>query len=411
MTEPQQVYRDELFVNHDSEIELVEDAVSAAVEREAERKRAVTFYGERGSGKTWLMRRLGNLLPKDFVDKNVEVLSLFLAPPPVEPVPAPDEPRWFAVESESTMAEAVVLEAVKWVCRRWAILHDPNAGLDELTYWLGRDLPRKTDRTYVLLVDSVFEVNRDWLPRFEDHLLAPIASLENGLVVMTGRGAPFPWRSVPLRNDHCERVLAPFSEHAVADQLHSNHLNDDPARVALIRKLGGGYPLNSYILAQADPPSLALDKLIRVLLEFVQRPQQSQASEALISLCVLERFREREISSMLTFYRICFEPSEPAPKFAAEDARRVRDVLLENALVRWEIDGYTINASVQIAFRSYLCYRNISLFEYLIDRAEAMYLEWADKYENAREHYRRQAALVCALRSELVDSALRSVSS
>ena len=397
MIAPQPAYQEELFVNHEREIKIVQDAVLDTMRRKADRMRAVTFYGERGCGKTWLTRHLARRVLRDISFKDVSVLSLFLAPPAAEPKPGEDDPCWFVIKETGQTPQAFVDAALTWVCRQWGLLHTPDPTAAEMTYWLGRDLPRRAESTFVLLVDSVFEASRDWLPLLEDHLLAPLAGLENGVVIMTGRGAPFPWRSVPLRNAHREEVLTPFSPIGVTEQLERSNLNADPERVAYIVKLGGGYPLNSYVLAQSDPPESGLDRLLDVLLEFVNSDQQLQTREALEALCVLDRFREREISSLLAFYRICLDRTEDAQRATTEEARRVRDILLDNYLVRWEDDGYLINDSVRIAYRSYLQYRKPELFECLLEHAEHMYAEWAEKYPNARAHYGQQAGYVHAL--------------
>jgi len=397
MIAPQPAYREELFVNHEREIQIVQDAVLDTTRRKADRTRVVTFYGERGCGKTWLTRHLGRRVLKDINFKDVSVLSLFLHPPVAEPKPGESDPYWFVPKEPPQTPQAFVDAALTWVCRQWGLLHTPDPTAAEMTYWLGRDLPRRADSTFVLLVDSVFEVNREWLPLLEDHLLAPIAGLENGIVIMTGRGAPFPWRSVPLRNAHREEVLTPFSPNGVTEQLERSKLNADPTRVAHIVKLGGGYPLNSYVLAQSEPPESGLDNLLAVLLDFVNSDQQLQTREALEALCVLDRFREREIGSLLAFYRLCLERSEDAEPTTTEEARRVRDILLDNYLVRWEDDGYMINESVRVAYRSHLQYRRPELFKCLLERAEHMYREWAEKYLNARAHYGRQADNVRAL--------------
>lgn len=63
MEKPPPAYRPELFVNHAEEIAMVTQAAQRAVARQAKRTRAITFYGERGSGKTWLARHLGAMLP------------------------------------------------------------------------------------------------------------------------------------------------------------------------------------------------------------------------------------------------------------------------------------------------------------------------------------------------------------
>lgn len=409
MEKPQPAYRPELFVNHVEEIALVTQAAQDAAARKAKRTRAITFYGERGSGKTWLVRQLGATLPTQLAaaphaaavpPTHIQVLTLFLAPPKVEvdkhaqressdclffQAPSPSAPR---------SAAEIVEQFLRWVCAQWGVMHDDNASASDLVYWLGRDLPRRADTAYVLLVDSVFEFGKgnERLPLLEDLLLAPIATLENGLVVMTGRGAPFPWRSVPLRHEHREVVLPPFRAPDVGEQLTRCAVTTNPAHTARVHQLGGGYPLNNYVLGQSDPPEAGLGELVNVLLDFVERDNLS-VREALEALCVLDSFREREIATMVAQRRAHTGTTE----LPMEEARRVRDLLLENYLIRWSVDGYSINESVRVAYRSFLRYHEPSVYAAMVDHAITTYQTWSERYPNARDHYRRQAAQLALL--------------
>ena len=405
MEKPQQpAYRPELFVNHAEELQLVEQAVQDALARKAKRTRALTFYGERGSGKTWLSRHLGATLPtlptraartEQSPARRVEVLTLFLAPPREERAAHAEHECKTSYFFEATAAEQqspamIVGQIVRWVCQQWGVAHDEGAAVSDLLYWLGRDLPRRDDAAFVLIVDSVFEFGKgnERLPLLEDQLLTPIATLDNGLVVMTGRGAPFPWRSVPLRQDNSEQVLSPFRADDVGIQLARSALNADPARAARIHALGGGFPLNNYVLGQAEPPEAGLEALVEVLLDFVQSDVQRSVREALEALCVLDCFREREIAIMMA----CLRGQPDGEELSMEEGRRVRDLLLDNYLMRWQGDGYVINESVRVAYRSYLQYHRPCRFNALATRAVAMYRRWSEQYPNARKHYSQQAA-------------------
>lgn len=323
-----------------------------------------------------------------------QVLTLFLAPPQVEVGSHAQQESsnclFFQAPSPaaSQSASEIVERFLRWVCEQWDVTHDASASASDLIYWLGRDLPRRPDSAFVLIVDSVFEFGKgnERLPLLEDLLLAPIATLDNGLVVMTGRGAPFPWRSVPLRHEHSEVVLPPFQTQEVGEQLARCAVTTDPAHTTRVCQLGGGYPLNNYVLGQSEPPEAGLDDLVNVLLDFVERDELS-VREALEALCVLDHFREREIATMVAHRRA----GAGAAELGMEEARRVRDLLLENYLMRWHVDGYVINESVRVAYRSFLFYREPALYTAMVEHAINTYRSWSEKYSNAREHYRRQA--------------------
>ncbi|HAJ37634.1 MAG TPA: hypothetical protein DCL15_18355 [Chloroflexi bacterium] len=408
MEKPQPAYRPELFVNHADEIELVEQAVREALARKPRRTRAITFYGERGSGKTWLSRHLGTALPHppdvQAQAKRVKVLTLFLAPPKAEldANASQQHQHCYFYEASSASCQSpdqIVLEMLHWVCQRWEVTYDEQASAADLIYWLGRDLPQHDGVAFVLIVDSVFEFGKgnERLPLLEDQLLTPVASLDNGLVVMTGRGAPFPWRSVPLRQESVEKVLPPFHAQDVGEQLARCAFLADPARAARIHALGGGYPLNTHVLGQADPPEAELEELVDALLDFVQSGVQRSVREALEALCVLDRFREREIAIMMARHRAESNGEERSEGLSMEDARSVRDLLLDNYLMRWQGAGYVINESVRVAYRSYLQYHKPTLFAALGCRAIEMYRTWSENYPNAEMYYRRQAEQLGAL--------------
>lgn len=392
----QPAYSSQLFVDHEPEICLVEQAVQDALARKERRARAITFYGERGSGKTWLSRHLGETLPKMHFDVGrVETLTLLLAPPTAErdaQTQCPHAACYFFDEADEAKdaqqaPETIVRQMLHWVCTQWGVAYAAGASASDLLYWLGRDLPRRSDVAFVLIVDSVFEFGKgnERLPWLEDYLLAPIASLDNGLVVMTGRGALFPWRSVPLRQDNIEQILPPFREDHVSEQLTRCNLNADHTKE--ITELGGGFPLNNYILGRAESLEAGLRELVEVLLDFVPEQTQRSIREALEALCVLDGFREREIAVMVA----CRRGQPDQAELTMEDARSVRDLLLKNHLMRWQDDGYVINESVRVAYRSYLQRLEPGLFAKLAQRALTLYEEWSDKFPNARSHYQQRA--------------------
>jgi len=277
-----------------------------------------------------------------------------------------------------------------------------------------------------LILDSVFETNWSFLDHLERYLLAAFAALPRVLIVMTGRGRPYLWKSPYLRTEREEQSLTPFSTEQVAEQIRRSLSNaphlppvvagmSDEALTRFAQRvidLGGGYPLTNELLASAfvrqaldrlpevenleqalDRETInadILDAVARRLLEVVPEERRDRLREAFDALCVLkEGFRENEMPYLLAALRNT-QPEGSAYTIAA--MRELRDRLIETNLVRWQDKRYVLDEAVRTVLEQYLKLQRRDVWRRLHACAADLYATWAQKYPGSRGYYDQRAA-------------------
>jgi len=236
------VYKDDLFVNRDKEIETVTKALENIARGDAEQVRTIVFQGERGLGKSWLALHLHrSVLKQTSSDPRLayRILSLLicLTPPPERLQKG--EREWYITNDNQIASgderhyEHLLQELLAWIAKQLDIVRSPYASLRDLSAWLAQDLRKKLeseqDLIICLILDSVFEANRGFLDYLERYLLAAFAALPRVLIIMTGRGRPYLWKSPYLRLEREDQSLTPFSLEQVTKQIKNhfkNHLKD-----------------------------------------------------------------------------------------------------------------------------------------------------------------------------------------
>ena len=169
------------FVNRKEEAELVMVKLRNLMEGRPVEKRAITFTGERGTGKTWLLAHLKTLL-SELTD--VIVLHLNL--------------KDYGGKDPSSAVAQIIRE-----------VNRATGGLDEA---LGVELAEMSRRlmarlkkdvlstkVLVLLLDHAHESDWELLSVLEDYLVGPLITMPRVLIVMTGRGWLYPWKTPELR--------------------------------------------------------------------------------------------------------------------------------------------------------------------------------------------------------------------
>lgn len=386
------------FVDREEEYGKVVALVNAARQREAKRTRAITFYGERGSGKTWFCLQLCHAIPQDKPDVSVLFISLQPRRPELEHVKLKNAWFWPKQQQDATSEPAIddILRNSlwKWLAQLLDIMWVKNADYGELTYWLERDLgSRQHPSAYVLCLDSAFESETAVLELVEKHLLAPFLNLPNSLIVLTGRGKDYPWKTPHLRLRAENAILHPFPKEYIYSQL-IKQLENSQSRVTheladAIWELGGGYPLSNFVLGASPHPEEALERLVEELLSVVVPAEQiPEIRNAVAALCVLQRFRDSEIAIMIGFDQ---DGAKADAQLPPEVMRTKRDRLIQQSLMRWHDDGYELNSSLKIAMRSYLRLREPARFQRLVQRAVDLYHSWAQQLPKAAGYYSRCA--------------------
>ncbi|MCS6937771.1 MAG: hypothetical protein NZM94_00790 [Roseiflexus sp.] len=453
MTLPEPLaYRSGLFVNRETEIELVMDALQGIANGKTEQARTIVFRGERGLGKSWLVLHLHRHVlreeaPRLLPQRRIVSFLINLTPPVNRGTGETALAGEWHITSEEALLiaskdeqsfEPVLRRLLNWLAEQLEVVRAPFAPVRDLSAWLAMDVRQKLDKepnlVICLILDSVFETNHAFLDVLERYVLAALAALPRVLIVMTGRGRPYLWKSPYLRAERDEQPLSPFKDDHVIDQIRRtfretsdlpeavNQLSDAAfTRLAQrVIETGGGYPLTNHLLAMAlvrrafdmlpddqrnnaerlaevlDQTPINVEILEQVadrLLEVVPADDRHTLREAFEALCVLkDGFRENEMPYLLAARRNG-KPEEP--EYALPEMRKLRDRLLETNLVRWQDKRYALDEAVRAVLEAYLKLAHPDVWKRLHQSAARLYQEWGNKYSIA--YYRDRAAFHFAM--------------
>jgi hypothetical protein len=374
-------------------------------------------------------------VPRLLPDHRTVSLLVSLAPPPAGLTV--DKQEWHITHDEAcTIAEGdeqryepLLQKLIAWVAKQLDIVRAPYAPVRDLSAWLAQDVKQKLESepnlVICLILDSVFETNWSFLDHLERYLLAAFAALPRVLIVMTGRGRPYLWKSPYLRTEREDQSLTPFSVEQVAEQIRRSLSSapDRPPAVAglsdealtrLARRiidLGGGYPLTNELLAGAfvrqaldsmpgdenleqalDRETIdagVLEEVVCRLLEVVLEDRRGRLREAFDALCVLkDGFRENEMPYLLAALRN-IKPEGSAYSMSA--MRELRDRLIETNLVRWQDKRYVLDEAVRIVLERHLKLQRHNVWRRLHEHAADLYETWAQKYPGSRGYFEPRA--------------------
>jgi hypothetical protein len=403
-------YQPGFFVDRKDEIDSVTQLIEKVQNGQAVPERTIVFQGERGSGKSWLSLHLHFSILASL--PNVLSFLVCLFPPThsivdeqvlLEGNARPQSKAYFVKLDDARDAEhrpRVVEEIMRTLSQLIGSAYPPGASVDELRQWLVRDVASRlqdSQQILTLLLDSAFEADWTLLELLERSFLSHLAALERVVIVITGRGNPYPWSSPYLRVQVINRRLAPFDEPTAGEQL-TRLLATPPAPqinkqaigelLSKIHQSGGGYPLSNVWLAQtpASQFSTTLNKLIDQQLSVSPATEQTILRKYFEALSVLDGFREPEMGPLLAQY---FDKNEV---YWSNRARAIRTQLVATNLVRWEEGRFRMDEAIRIPTESYLHRDQPALWQQLHETAFRMYLRLSEQYPEHRAHFRERAA-------------------
>ncbi|MEM3646841.1 MAG: ATP-binding protein [Thermofilum sp.] len=363
-------YTPDQFVNREKEVERVVQKIRALTEGKPLEKRTIVFFGERGVGKSWLLDHLQATLPSQF--RNLLVLRLDLREYEGK------DPVWAVAD----MIRRISLE---------------TGGPGER---LGPDLATRSRRLMehlqgvlqesilLLLADHVHEASWNLLPVLEDHLLGPLATESRVLIVMTGRGRLYPWKTPELRLKAEFKELEPFKQPEETRLQLERQARQALPKAQEIHKLSHGNPLANFLLGALGPQE-GLDRVIEAILEPVPAEQRRRVREYLEALCVLNAFDEDRIPDMLaTYYN-----DDSYRQWAYAQARQVREELVRWAFARWNADagGYVLDPVVRSLVEEYMKKTQLEKWRALQRAAWDLYTRWAKEFTRTRERWEKEA--------------------
>lgn len=343
------------------EVEEVLGKIRTLVQRGELPKRTIAFSGERGTGKTWLLRHLAEKIKSEIQNTRVYFLD---------------------IKSDTTARS--VLEDF-----RGLVLGLKN-GLAQTSTEASRQVMQElraffSTQFLVLLVDQAYESDWKLLGEIEEYFLGPLAIEPRVFIVMAGRGRAYPWKTPELRLYAEFRKLGPFPDVKQTAEQIDKQAPEAKTRAEEIHQLSGGNPLANFYLAKGA----SLDTVITYILEVIPRESQAQAREYLEALCVLQAFDEERIPTMLAAYHN--DPAYLRWKYA--QTRLVRDLLVKAAFARWNEDagGFVLDSQTQHLVENYLKRERPDQWRRLHCAAYRLYRNWMEEYARARDHWQAQA--------------------
>jgi hypothetical protein len=316
-------YRPDWFVGRKEALEIVLEKARRIVARQPVDKRVVIYRGQRGCGKTWLLRELESRLPGEGFHPHV------MRPP-----------------------ESVSPSEVK-------------GSIPQL-------------RPMALLVDDAQDIEEEDRKALLEHILSPLAQKSDVLIVLTERGRPVFWPAPEFHEKSEDYRLGPFKDPKDVAQQVQKQVPDVKVPIAAVHSLGYGYPWSNYILACYLPDrEAALEGCVEAFLEGLNGSKRPY----LEALAVLKAFDEMHMKPMLQAYPECADKT-----WGRIACSRVKQELRETTLVCWDRDarGDVIDEPLRVVLEALLQERDRDLWIQLHCIAYGLYRDWAKKYQQSR---------------------------
>ncbi len=325
-------YTPSLFVNREPEVQLVEEKIKRLLEGLTVFPPHTAFHGPRGSGKSWLLNYLRELLLERFDNRIALIFS-------------PLDPR------DPHLIENVLRSA----CSTLGVSLPAGASLDEISRWLTSRC-REAGHPVVIIIDELDKVLSEMVREIELYYISPLFRLPNVLLILGSR-VPGPGGrlgDVEFKRRVENRDLSPFDQTQTKDQLR--RLGCDPNHAPAILKAGGGYPISNAILSQRwdTDPGQALGECAQALLEGVPE----DLKQYFWALCVPDTIDIEYMPCLLAAY---FHNDHS--HWDNQRCRRILMDMVRTHLVRWGkwTRGYGMDPAVRQVLRSALQRNNPDL--------------------------------------------------
>jgi len=360
-------YSSDRFVNRHKEIKRVMEKAQLLIQGLSPEGRTIIFVGERGTGKSWLLAHLRTELR---ALPGVTVFGFNL--------------REYADWNPILAVADIIKQLGKATGQQ-----TQGATLAEMSRNLMESLRRSLDKkVLVVSADHVYESDWKLLAALEDYLLGPLAMEPRVLIVMTGRGRAYPWKTPELRLKAEFVDLEPFPDVAITTEQLKRQQKKAAARAPEIHELSGGNPLANFLLAVHSDPATALDQVIEGVLETVPDEHRRRVRDYLEALSVLRSFDEERIPTMLAAYY----DDDTYRGWSYAQSRRVREELVKWAFAHWDADqgGYVLDELTRKLLERYLETARPDRWERLQRAASGLYEEWTRDYPRTKDRWQQE---------------------
>ncbi len=359
----------------------------------------IVIQAGRGSGKTWLCLHLQRSI-LEAKEKTTPLLIGLEQPPDItagknEWFLSPEKARELSEnEDKAELVEALLSDLLGKFAKDLGAWVGECPTLGELSAWVINVLQRAPNKTWVILLDSAFESDWALLDGLEKRLLAPLVTLPNVLILITGRGKLYPWQSPYLRTQVKTLELGPLSEDEARQQIENFSKKEGKEKIQIVKanvfEKSKGHPLANILLAQGA----SIEEVIQELLTIIPEGERQQIREFLEALCPLDRFVEGHLKPMLkAYYGERSEKAQHYDSMSRSDLRqKVLDRLIANSLVRWQEGGYQIDEHLHSYLRQNL--EGMPIYQNLRTAASKLYEDWAKQFPKGSqdaEYYQKQA--------------------
>jgi hypothetical protein len=237
------------------------------------------------------------------------------------------------------------------------------------------------EQVLVVFLDHAHEADWALLGLLEDYLLGPLAIEPNTLILLSGRGRLYRWKTPELGLKAKFIVLKPFTEDQTGEQFIKQELN--VANLQKIYQITGGNPLGNLILGKYDNFQAGLSHLASTILEVVPEEQRDNLREYMEALCVLRVIDAYRIPKLLATYK-------QDPKLEDMDyneANRVLDQIKNAGFARYDntLHGFVMDQLVRTIFESYIKETELKTWKRLHEAAIDLYQYWLLRYPKGRQ--------------------------
>lgn len=371
----------------------------------------IVIQAERGSGKTWLSLHLHRVILKELESHPNSLLLCLAAPQELQA----EKNEWFlskedalklaqaGEENITATTEGVLETGLGKLAKDLGVWQGEKPSIGELSAWILNKIQSTANEAWVIIVDSAYEANWRLLESLEERLLGALATMTNVLILITGRGKPYPWQSPYLRTQARALTLSQLGAAEAKQQIQYYDKIKQHLGITIVSKekweqvmeQSRGHPLANILLAQGA----SVDEVIDKLLDVVAETDCPVIRDYLAALCPLDHFVEDHLATMLDAY---FDKENYRKMGRLELRRAVLDKLIQTNLVHWRKGGYEIDENLRHYLRSSFHDNpdQQAIWHRLCSAAANLYKGWAEQFpKNSAEahHYQEQATRFAGL--------------